>query len=170
MQLEQYVAQVQAQLTAAAAVGDDRTRATADALATAAGPAVRLALLGAVAAAADEITSVLLDSTGAPAVSVRLDGDELRVEVRPTAPIETEVPGNAGTDETENPENTARISLRLPESLKSQVEGAARAGGVSVNSWIVRAVAGAVAGSRPGGRWSSAWDAAPHRLTGWING
>ncbi len=51
-------------------------------MATTAAPAVRLALLGAVSAAANGITAALLDSPGAPAVAVRIDGADLRVEVR----------------------------------------------------------------------------------------
>jgi predicted HicB family RNase H-like nuclease len=35
----------------------------------------------------------------------------------------------------------ARITLRLPESLKAQVEAAAARDGVSVNSWIISALA-----------------------------
>ena len=33
---------------------------------------------------------------------------------------------------------TARITLRLPESLKSRLDTAAAAGGVSVNTWLVQ--------------------------------
>ena len=73
MELTTYVHQVQKHLSAAAALGDEQTRNTADALATAAEPAMRLAVLAALSAAADEITAALLDSPGAPAVSVRLD-------------------------------------------------------------------------------------------------
>ena len=36
--------------------------------------------------------------------------------------------------------HTARISLRLPEALKTAVEAAAAREGVSVNTWIVRAL------------------------------
>src|SRR6266576_1660065 len=36
--------------------------------------------------------------------------------------------------------HTARISLRLPETLKTAVESAAAREGVSVNTWIVRAL------------------------------
>ena len=36
---------------------------------------------------------------------------------------------------------SARISLRLPESLKASVERAAAGEGVSTNTWLVRAIA-----------------------------
>jgi hypothetical protein len=169
MQLQPYVGQVQAHLTAAAALGDDRTRQTADALAAAAEPAMRLAVLAAVSAAADEITAALLDTADAPSVSVRLDGDDLRVEVR-TAEAAPEPPA-AGVEDTDA---SARISLRLAESLKADIENAARTDSVSVNTWLVRAAARALQSAR-GPR--PAWDGRgnenrgnnPHHITGWIN-
>ena len=36
--------------------------------------------------------------------------------------------------------DVARVSLRLPESVKARVEEAAAASGQSVNAWLVRAV------------------------------
>lgn len=165
MQLQPYVAQVQAQLAAAAALGDGQTRAVAEALSTAAEPAIRLALLGATSAAADEITAALLDSPGAPAVAVRVDGDELRVDVRVGELAPEPEPARTPTDE----ENSSRISLRLPEGLKGRVEAAARAEGVSTNSWILRALEGSLTGGgHPGTGRSAAYGS--HRVTGWVNG
>ncbi|HUR75752.1 MAG TPA: toxin-antitoxin system HicB family antitoxin [Sporichthya sp.] len=162
MHLLPYTTSVRSQLTAAAALGGESTRTIAEALATAAEPAVRLAVLEAVSAAADEITEALLDAPGSPAVAVRLDSDELRVEVR-LAPAAESAPAP-----TEEGDNDARISLRLPESLKSSIETAARAEGVSVNTWLLRAANSALSPiqlsfGRPQG-------ASPGRITGWING
>jgi HicB family len=169
MRFEPYVTQVQSQLSAAAALGDDSTRVTADALATAAEPAVRLALLSVVTAAADEITAALLDSPGAPAVSVRLDGDDLRVEVR--AAGRREPSADVAAASPDDSENAARISLRLPETLKAHIEATARRNGVSVNTWIVRAASAALSGSGRDGRRASIWETGTgQRLTGWING
>jgi hypothetical protein len=167
MQLDDYVTEVQIQLTATAALGDETTRRIAGALAAAAEPAVRLALLNAVSAAADEITAALLDSSDAPGVSVRLDGDDLRIELRRSQPAEGGVDAAGGSPD--DADNTARISLRLPETLKSDVEAAARRDGISVNTWIVRAVGAVLSGSRRGGRRTSPWETGtPHRLSGWI--
>jgi hypothetical protein len=168
MQLSPYVAQIQTSLTAAAALGDEATRHTAEALCTAAEPAARLAVLAAVTAAADEITAALLDSPGSPAVAVRLDGEDLRVEVRLAEPA-PEPPA----DDPDTADATARISLRLPEGLKTEVEAAAKAASVSVNTWLVRAAGRALAAgrARPGfeaGGWESR--SSGHRITGWING
>ena len=168
MQLQPHVTQVSEQLAAAAALGDDRTREVAGALATAAGPAVRLALIAALTEAADEITAAMLTYPGSPAVSLRLEGDEVHVDVHATA-IEGE------TEELrDGGDASARISLRLSEALKADIDAAADRDGVSVNTWLVRAAAAAVrspfgpaAGFGPGGgrqRRDS------HRVTGWING
>ena len=161
MQLQPYVDDVQTQLTAAAGLGDERTRETAAALAAAAAPAVRLAVLQAVSAAADEITAVLLDAPGSPTVSARLDGEDVRVEVQRAPVAEPQLEQAAAVDDGDT---SARISLRLPESLKGQVEVAARASGVSVNSWLVRAASAALRGPA-----TSTAPTSGHRLTGWVN-
>jgi HicB family len=45
---------------------------------------------------------------------------------------------------------SARITLRLPDSLKNAVERAAESEGVSVNTWLVRALQRAVSGGGGG--------------------
>lgn len=163
MELHEYVAQVQQQLSAAAALGDEQVQRVAAGLAGAAGPAVRLAIMTALAEAADEITALLLDVPASPTVSVRLDGDTVRTEVQTRAAqperAEAEL---TGTDA----EQSARISLRLSEALKARVEAAAATEQVSVNTWLVRAAATALSG-RPGGGTRSI---SGHRVTGYING
>lgn len=169
MRLEHHVALVRDQLAAAAALGDDRTREIADALATAAAPSVRLAVLRALSAAADEITAALLDYPGSPAVAVRLDGDEVHIAVQADAPdlAAAEVRHDDG-------DTSARISLRLSESLKADVDDAAARDAVSVNTWLVRAASAALTavsfgrGSSGGRRGNH--NNADRRVTGWING
>jgi hypothetical protein len=56
-----------------------------------------------------------------------------------------DAPADAGTV---GEELSARISLRLPDSLKASVEKAAEREGISVNAWLVRAIARATE-SRP---------------------
>jgi hypothetical protein len=169
MELGQYVSRVQTQLAAAAAIGDESARLLADALIATAEPAIRLAVLGAVTTAADDITSALLDWPGAPVVSVGSDGDDLRIEVRPSAPGHPRPePTGAGLDEAHN---TARISLRLPEALKSQIELDARRHGDSVNTWILRAATNALPGSARRDQRTAGWQAGTgHHVTGWMNG
>ena len=49
---------------------------------------------------------------------------------------------------------TSRITLRLPEGLKASIEAAAAREGISVNSWLVRALSRSTAppSRRPGNR------------------
>jgi uncharacterized protein (DUF1778 family) len=173
MHLDHHLAQVHDQLGAAAALGDDRTREVAAALATAATPVVRLAIISALTEAADEITAALLDYPGAPDVSVRLEGEEVSVDVRAMAPVDD--PPDARRDDGDT---SARISLRLSEALKTDIDAAAESEGVSVNTWLVRAASAAL---RPApfsatfgpnvqtGRGRRRQDT-QQRITGWING
>jgi predicted HicB family RNase H-like nuclease len=56
---------------------------------------------------------------------------------------------------------SARITLRLPESLKQRVESAAAREGASVNTWLVQALQRAVETRRPSSSGSR------NRLTGY---
>jgi hypothetical protein len=163
MQLETYVAQVQDQLVAAANLGDDRTREVAASLANAAGPAVRLAILGALAAAADEITAALLDVPGAPSVGVHLDTDDIRIAVT-SGDLEP-----AAAKRVDDGDTSARISMRLSEALKAEVDSAATDAGISVNTWLVRA-AGAALSPASGNSGSNRRTNNAQHVTGWING
>lgn len=155
MQLDEHLRKVHDSLAASAALGDERTQQIAQTLITAADPAVRLAIVSALSGAADEITAALLDSPGAPAVTVQLDGDDdVRFTVGATAVEPVSPPRSDDGDAS------ARISLRLSESLKADVEDAAARAGVSVNTWLVRAATAGLA--RPGNHAS--------RISGWING
>ena len=166
MNVRPYVEQVQEQLVTAAALGDDSAQQVAKVLAAAAEPAGRLAILGAVTAAADDVTVALLDSPTAPVVGVRLDGDEIRVDVRGTEQV-----AHAEESPVDLPdeEATARVSFRLPEALKDQIDTAARRDGVSVNTWLLRAASRALGADA--GRANASTAARGHqRLTGWLNG
>jgi predicted HicB family RNase H-like nuclease len=176
MQLQPHLQQVHEQLRAAAALGDERTQQVADALATAALPAVRLAILSALAGAADDVTTALLDFPGTPVVSVRLDADEVSVDVHASSPaVEADEPRR------DDGEATARISLRLTEALKAEIDTAAEQEGLSVNTWLVRAAGAALrpgpfAGfgpafpfTAPGGRGRGR-GGNQHHVSGWING
>ncbi len=60
-------------------------------------------------------------------------------------------------------EAVARISLRLPESLKARADAAAAAAGVSLNTWLVRAVATGLQAPPPHAPRSGPG----RRMTGW---
>jgi hypothetical protein len=172
-------------MRAAAALGDERTQQIAATLASTADASVRLALIAAVSAAANEITAALLETNGGPAITVAVDGEEIRVDIAHGPP---EPAAEPPTDEGEA---NARISLRLSERLKSDIEEAAGRDGISVNTWLVRAAGAAIA--RPGGHGGPGWGGpgwggpnwgggpgwggpggphgrGSHRVTGWVTG
>jgi uncharacterized protein (DUF1778 family) len=172
MQIHPHLEQVQEQLRAAAALGDERTQQIAAALATAATPAVRLAVLNALTATVHEVNAALLDFPGSPAVSVRLDGDQVAIDVH-ASPAPAVEPDEPRRDEGDA---TARISLRLTEALKAEIDAAAEQEGVSVNTWLVRAAGYALRPTPFGPGFPFNFAAAgrgrgnQHHITGWING
>jgi hypothetical protein len=131
MELARYVEALQADLAAIAAVGDDATAEAARRLSAALGASTGLRLLDALGEVALELNAQLPLGR----VEVRLAGQDPSLVY-----VEEGAPAPAAPDEG----STARISLRLPESLKASVEAAAAREGVSVNTWLVRALARSV--------------------------
>jgi HicB family len=135
-----FVAGIRRDLAAAADLAGPDAGPIADRLIATVDTAVRLALLSALSAAAEELTAELAPG----AVEVRLRG--LDPEFVVTAPPEPppEVPETEPLEDDDD-SGTARMTLRLPESLKARVEAAAARERVSVNAWLVRALSAAVA-------------------------
>jgi hypothetical protein len=139
MDIGQYVNDLQRQLVQAAENGDAETRATAERLANGLDAATRLVMLEALSAAAGEITRDLAPG----GVDVRLRGREIEfVVTQPAGDTEDDRAATAGIDLDDA--STSRTTLRLPDALKAQVDDAAAADGLSVNTWLVRAVAAAL--------------------------
>jgi hypothetical protein len=139
MQIDGYVQALREDLARVAAVGDESTARAAELLAVALESAFGRRLQEALAEAALELSSQLDDGR----VEVRVaGGDPELVYVN-----ETVAPPAETTDEA----STARITLRLPESLKSRLETAAAASGLSVNTWLVQALNRAVEPRPPAG-------------------
>lgn len=175
MDLTPYVDNVRRELAVAAEAGGDDVRALADRLTAPLASAIRLTLLDALSAAADEITRELAPGS----VEVRLRAGDAAFAVTPHTvemPAAAE-PGHAAPEaEPEDPvvpdDDSAmvRINLRLPEQLKARVEASAAAQGRSVNAWLVRAAAAALQPTRPdpprppAGRRRSA-----QHYTGWVS-
>jgi hypothetical protein len=165
MDLVPYVDRLRRELAAAAEAGGEQAQSAAQQLATVLESAVRLTLLEALSAAADEITRDLAPGS----VHIRLQGmDPTFVVSSPSGPAFTEGPPT--TNEPGPPQSagagagTARINLRLPEDLKTRVEEAANRERLSVNTWLVRAAASALDSSgrrRFGGGGAE-------RFTGWV--
>ena len=126
-------------------------------------PAIRLTLLELLAEAAGDVSRELAPGS----VDVRLRGKdpELVVTRPPEAPATAPAAAvqTAAPTEPDDESATFRTTLRLPERLKSRVEQAAAAEGVSVNSWLVRAVTTALEpdSRRPVPRTGD-------RFTGWV--
>jgi hypothetical protein len=145
-----YVDQLRRELVTSAELGGDEARALAERLTGSLEASVRLAMLSALSAAAEEITSQLAPGS----VDVRLRGGDIGFVVTPPpapeqhaepepAPAPPPVPPADGDDAA-----TARITLRLPEALKARIEDAAGREGFSVNTWLVRAVSQGLDGAR----------------------
>jgi hypothetical protein len=160
MDLTPYVENLRRELAVAADAGGEDARALAGRLTAPLESAVRLMLLDAMSAAADEITRELAPGS----VELRLRAGEPEFVVTP-GPVDELVEAAAPPREADEGA-TARINLRLPEQLKAGIEQAANRERLSVNGWLVRAAATALAhdDSRPqqrGGRTGQAY-------TGWV--
>jgi hypothetical protein len=145
MDLTQYVTNLRGDLSVAAEAGGDDARRLAERLTAPLEPAVRLMLLEALSAAADEITREMAPGS----VELRLRSGEPDFVVTPAAGEPDPEPPSAAPPTTiaSDADDGAmvRINLRLSEQLKNAIEQAAGAERLSVNAWLVRAAAAALA-------------------------
>lgn len=167
MELQPYVESIHRQLEIVAEAGGEDARALAERLAAPLDAAIRLAVQDALVAAAEEITIELAPGS----VELRLRGREPQFVVTlPAGALDDDaagdgdpglppaVPGEEG--------GQARVNVRMPERLKSQVDAAAASDGLSVNAWLVRAAAAAVERSDAARRHPRGPRGA-QRYTGW---
>jgi hypothetical protein len=159
MNLTPYVDNLRRELAVAAEAGGEDARALAERLTGPLESAARLALLEALSAAADEITRDLAPGS----VEVRLRGRDADFVVTPppadrspgeapgsslkTAPagaVEAAMGVRQPAPEADEGGGTSRVTLRLPEHLKPRIDEAAGRAGLSVNTWLVRAVSAAL--------------------------
>jgi hypothetical protein len=147
MDLTRHVDELSTQLLVAARPGGEEAQQLADRLVMAVEPALRLVLLEVLTEAAAEVSTELAPAS----IEVRLRGrdPELVVTPAPGAPLDpyagTEPTGQVGgvappAGEADD-SATARITLRLPDSLKQRIDDAATRMGLSVNAWLVRTIA-----------------------------
>jgi hypothetical protein len=149
MDLTPYVDSLGRELLTVAETGGGDAGALIERLSVSMESAIRLTLLEALSAAADEITRDLAPGS----VQVRLRGRDPNFVVtareaeqpvedspdRAAVPVDDAV---AGFDEGP----ATRINVRLPEQLKAAIEEAAGKEGRSVNAWLVRAASTALQG------------------------
>lgn len=182
MDLTKHVEELRHHLELAAEAGGDDARVVAGRLASALESATRLVLLDALTAAAAEITLDLAPGS----VDVRLRGRDPEFVVTPP-PVDH--PADSGTADspagtgaavamsppftnigapfTDDDSGPSRITLRVPEQLKARIEDAAGRDGLSVNSWLVRAVAAALGATDPQHRGKRSGPSGGQSFTGW---
>ncbi|MFD6157263.1 hypothetical protein ACFWF7_21740 [Nocardia sp. NPDC060256] len=184
MELSRYVDDLQRELAVAAEAGGEEGRELAERLAVQLSSSIKLTLLTALSAAADEITRELAPGS----VEIRLRGlDPTFVVTLPAegavhdyeddaefadaglpslpAPV---VPEGASGDTGV----TSRINFRPPEYLKVRIEEAAGHERLSVNAWLVRAVSAILESEdhdrRPERRAPRRVSRRAERYTGWV--
>jgi hypothetical protein len=127
MQIDGYIQALREDLVRMASLGDETTSRAAELLSVAIEASLARRLQDVLAEAALELNAQL----DAAHVEVRIAGrDPELVLVREDGSVSEPV------DEA----FSARITLRLPESLKQRVESAAAREGASVNTWLVQAL------------------------------
>ncbi|HEY5786811.1 MAG TPA: hypothetical protein VIT65_18750 [Microlunatus sp.] len=159
MDLSPYLETVRHGVTSAAALGDDNTRLTAERLGGAVEASTRLALIRVLSDAAAQISA----ETAPTSVELRMNGPDPELVVlvpapspEPTLLLPDDTPYPEGSDPdappsdaepalgepggSEDDEPVARISLRLPASVKAKVDEKADGDGISTNAWLLRAV------------------------------
>jgi hypothetical protein len=159
MDLSPYIESVRVGVVNACSLADEQTQHVAERLGTAIESSTRLALIQALSDAAGNISAELAPSS----VEVRMVGQDPEfvvsiqtAESEPTFLMPDAEPGVEGTGEPSttdaDDEPVARITLRLPQSVKTRVDEMASTEGISTNAWLIRAVMDALAdrsGSRP---------------------
>ncbi len=148
MELGGYVDRLRSEFGAISEVAGEDVREVAERLVAPLDSAVRLVLLEALAAAADEITLDLVPGS----VHLRLRGADPDFVV--TTPGATVAPSTAPSSTSPAPPSAApsdadggpvgRINFRPPESLKARIEEAAGRDGLSVNTWLTRVATAAL--------------------------
>jgi hypothetical protein len=129
--------------------------------------ALRLVIQEAVSDAVQEISRELAPGS----VDVRLRGRDLGFVVTPapedardvSSPPVTPPAPEAPRDSTEG--GTARLTVRLMDQLKAEVEAAADREGLSVNAFLVRMLAAAVQSGSPNARQPGHGG---NRMSGWV--
>lgn len=181
MDLTPYVQRLRDDLLSAASLGDENTKRAAALLTTALEPAARLAMMSAMSDLAAEVTGALGDTT----VDIRLDGSQLRISVDHHEVADESGTGWSAPDEAareddggefagedlgravrDASEELSRTTLRLVNNLKAQAEQAASAQGVSLNTYIQRAVSDAVRAASGRARRHGG----PHTVSGFVQG
>jgi predicted HicB family RNase H-like nuclease len=131
MNIQGHIEALRADLAVTAGIADEQGQYVAEQLGRALEPSLRMLLQDILAEAALELNAQLPSGQ----VELRLAGREVSLSYREAATRD-----QPPVDD----EQAARITLRLPESLKTRAESAATGEGISLNTWLVRATAKAL--------------------------
>ena len=142
MDLQPYVDSVREGVNNAAALADESSQEVARKLGAALDSSTRLALIQALSDAAGSISADL-----APALVTVPEARNEPTLLQPE-PAADSVDENDDEEGSLDDEPVARISLRLPASVKAKVDDAADKDGISTNAWLMRAVLEALPGRR----------------------
>lgn len=151
MHVDAYTETLRRTLVETSSLGDERTQDVARSLAAALDPALRLVALQMLTDTADELNgeldgahvAVVMDGATPHLLVTQADRSDEREQDHVTDPDRlAQTPVHAVPEVEEGPE--VRTTLRLPESLKQQIDAAARVQGRSVNAWLVEAARGAL--------------------------
>src|SRR4051794_8078071 len=165
MDLTPYIRTLREDLLAAAALGDEETRRAAALLGAVIEPAGRLAIMNALSDLAAEVTGAL----DRHVVEIKIDGRDVRISVSDKYGASDKAEDGDVSDEQSrsghhlSPDELrramqeaggelSRTTVRLFNDLKSQAEQAASEQGVSLNTYITRAVSDSVRTAVPSGR------------------
>jgi hypothetical protein len=127
MQIDGLIQALREDLVRVAALGDENTSRVADLLSVAIEASLGRRIQDVLAEAALELN----DQLDSAHVEVRVAGRDLQLVL---------VHDDGTAPEPVDEAFSARITLRLPESLKQRVESAAAREGASVNTWLVLAL------------------------------
>jgi HicB family len=149
MQIDGHIQALREDLVRVAAVGDEATTRAADLLSVAIEASLQRRIQ-------DVLTEAALE------LNAQLDGAHVEVRIAGRDPELVLVREDGSVPDQVDEAFSARITLRLPESLKQRIESAAAREGASVNTWLVQAMQRAVESRRPNSMSSSR-----NRLTGY---
>jgi len=127
MQIDGHIQALREDLGRVAALGDEATARAAELLSV----AIEASL-------ARRIQDVLAEA--ALELNAQLDAAHVEVRIAGRDPELVLVREDGSAPEPVDEAFSARISLRLPESLKQRIESAANREGVSANTWLVQAL------------------------------
>jgi hypothetical protein len=161
MDLSPYLQSVRVSVANASALADEPTKQVAERLGTAIESSTRLALIQALSDATSTISAELAPSS----VELRMVGQDPEfvvsvqtAEAEPTLLLPEPESGDGDASESPDDEPISRVTLRLPQSVKTRVDEMASSEGISTNAWLIRTVMDALA-DRSGSR--RAWPQAP---------